>query len=285
MSEQAHGSSAERCTASVDGHAMVTHVRGGAPVSVRRCSLCGWIDFGDLGHQVAELVHGHPRPAGPVASDDPVVDAVLDGFIARHCDLITHPDTGEVVFSPEQAKRWLVEAQRVVASLRQDGYLPHLNRRLVESDVEPLAALFHATYERLAPQYGYETRAASAVPWDRVPENTRRLMVATVAEVLLRRPDIPAGPSPLDAVMHETEGEPTVRMYLLRMLLHLWQQGANFNAKRPYGYSGWRVDVAQAVVDAGLVGDDSNAYVLVDQALTELAEQAIPDLPRERMTP
>jgi hypothetical protein len=49
---------------------------------------------------------------------------------------------------------------------------------------EELARFFHETYERLAPQYQYETREESAVPWDEVPEDNKRLMIATAAEVL-----------------------------------------------------------------------------------------------------
>lgn len=51
-------------------------------------------------------------------------------------------------------------------------------------DAEKVACRFHETYERLAPQYGYETRPESAVAWEQVPENNRRLMVAVAAEVL-----------------------------------------------------------------------------------------------------
>jgi hypothetical protein len=47
-----------------------------------------------------------------------------------------------------------------------------------------LAQLFHETYERLAPSFGYETRKESAVPWDDVPEQNRALMVVVVGEVL-----------------------------------------------------------------------------------------------------
>lgn len=47
-----------------------------------------------------------------------------------------------------------------------------------------VAHLFHETYERLAPEYGYETREASAKPWDEVPSNNRLLMIATVDHVL-----------------------------------------------------------------------------------------------------
>ena len=49
---------------------------------------------------------------------------------------------------------------------------------------DELAKLFHETYERLAPSYNYETRKASAVPWEQVPDNNKRLMIAVAAEVL-----------------------------------------------------------------------------------------------------
>jgi len=43
---------------------------------------------------------------------------------------------------------------------------------------EALAREFHERYERLAPEFDYKTREASAVPWEDVPEANRRLMVA-----------------------------------------------------------------------------------------------------------
>jgi hypothetical protein len=49
---------------------------------------------------------------------------------------------------------------------------------------EDLARLFHETYERLAPQYGYETRKESAKPWEEVPDQNRRLMVAVCEELI-----------------------------------------------------------------------------------------------------
>lgn len=51
-------------------------------------------------------------------------------------------------------------------------------------DSEGLARQFHETYERLAPEYGYETRRESAVPWDQVPEQNRHLMIAVAREIL-----------------------------------------------------------------------------------------------------
>jgi isopentenyl phosphate kinase len=49
---------------------------------------------------------------------------------------------------------------------------------------EQIAEAFHDAYERLAPEYGYETREASRKPWSEVPENNRELMAAVVSELL-----------------------------------------------------------------------------------------------------
>lgn len=47
-----------------------------------------------------------------------------------------------------------------------------------------LTRLFHETYERLAPSFGYETRKASAKPWAEVPAQNKELMTAVAAHVL-----------------------------------------------------------------------------------------------------
>lgn len=49
-----------------------------------------------------------------------------------------------------------------------------------------LAQAFHEAYERLAPDYGYETREASAKPWSEVPQQNRDLMVASIADLMRR---------------------------------------------------------------------------------------------------
>jgi hypothetical protein len=56
----------------------------------------------------------------------------------------------------------------------------------VTTAAEQVAAAFHDAYERLAPDHGYRTRDASAVPWDQVPAQNRELMVATVQDLLDR---------------------------------------------------------------------------------------------------
>ena len=58
------------------------------------------------------------------------------------------------------------------------------DRFMSELTAEALAKFFHETYERLAPEYGYETREESAVSWENVPKQNKSLMIATSKEVL-----------------------------------------------------------------------------------------------------
>lgn len=51
---------------------------------------------------------------------------------------------------------------------------------------ERIAAAFHESYERQAPEHGYSTRQESAVPWADVPESNRNLMIAVVDDLLGR---------------------------------------------------------------------------------------------------
>lgn len=51
---------------------------------------------------------------------------------------------------------------------------------------DAIARRFHEEYERLAPEFGYETRPESAVPWEDVPKANRELMRAVVAEVFYK---------------------------------------------------------------------------------------------------
>jgi hypothetical protein len=53
-----------------------------------------------------------------------------------------------------------------------------------------LAKLFHETYERLAPSFGYETRSETAVPWEQIPANNpnKQLMIAVTGEIIHQWP-------------------------------------------------------------------------------------------------
>jgi hypothetical protein len=61
---------------------------------------------------------------------------------------------------------------------------PISDEEMLDVGAVMIACHFHDTYERLAPKFGYDTRAASRRPWCSVPEANRSLMVATVRVVL-----------------------------------------------------------------------------------------------------
>lgn len=67
---------------------------------------------------------------------------------------------------------------------------------------DALARAFHEAYERLAPDHGYQTRRASAVPWEAVPEANKTLMLATIGDVL-------ADPSKVIAALVEAGWRPS----------------------------------------------------------------------------
>lgn len=49
---------------------------------------------------------------------------------------------------------------------------------------ENLAERFHKTYEKLAPDFGYKTREDSSVDWADVPDENKKLMIATCEELI-----------------------------------------------------------------------------------------------------
>ncbi len=54
----------------------------------------------------------------------------------------------------------------------------------IDSEADRLAKRFHELYEALAPQFSYQTREASAVAWEQVPENNKRLMTEVCKRIL-----------------------------------------------------------------------------------------------------
>src|SRR4029078_5867102 len=75
---------------------------------------------------------------------------------------------------------WSAEPPVLEADVRADERARVLDA--VQSS--SLAQRFQETYERLAPDFGYRTREASAKPWDDVPEQNLALMIATCAEII-----------------------------------------------------------------------------------------------------
>jgi len=58
------------------------------------------------------------------------------------------------------------------------------------TSAEQVAEWFHEAYERLAPQFGYQTAKETAVPWPDLPAANRALMVTVAAEVLAKLPEL-----------------------------------------------------------------------------------------------
>lgn len=83
-------------------------------------------------------------------------------------------DPGRTRMAPSDIAFLLAEVDR----------LEHLSPQLSEVDPAELARVFHDTYESLAPVYDYKIRTTSAVPWEDVLENNRKLLIATIEVVL-----------------------------------------------------------------------------------------------------
>lgn len=52
------------------------------------------------------------------------------------------------------------------------------------STAEEIAKSFHESYEQQASNFNYKTRVATSKPWDAIPENNKKLMIAVVQDLL-----------------------------------------------------------------------------------------------------
>jgi hypothetical protein len=66
---------------------------------------------------------------------------------------------------------------------------------------EGIARAFHEAYESLAEGFGYQTRRASAVPWEDVPEANKALMIATIRNVFIEQGLALRPPAPDEAAI------------------------------------------------------------------------------------
>lgn len=69
----------------------------------------------------------------------------------------------------------------------------------------------------------------------------------------------------------------TIKEYLRLLLITLWQEGDNFDGKRPFGDSGWKYDLYIALIKKGLIKGtlDSDGYVYEMPDGTEEADKLI----------
>ena len=118
----------------------------------------------------------------------------------------------------------------ILNALRPEGFKPR------EPDVlyaERIAQAFHENYEMLAPEHGYETRKASAVPWEDVPEQNRNLMIAVVRALIGDGVIVPVRdePEPAGSPMEEriTRGHAVIALgYMSAELRRRQEDGEDF---------------------------------------------------------
>lgn len=58
-------------------------------------------------------------------------------------------------------------------------------------------------------------------------------------------------------------GASTIHEYLTTLLLKVWDENENFDGKRPFGNSSWDYELAEALIEAGLIEGtlDSDGYL------------------------
>ncbi len=124
---------------------------------------------------------------------------VVDGLNTKRPFDTTHRGASPAVLEAKlrlEAERERAEAARKLQAPRMsdieyDAQITELQILKEEArryrEAEAVAQAFHETYERLAPDFGYKTREQSAVPWSEVPDDNKRLMIATARCLLSSR--------------------------------------------------------------------------------------------------
>lgn len=94
----------------------------------------------------------------------------------------------------------------------------------------------------------------------------------------------------LNLPMQDNDAEAkTVREYLIRLLETVWVEAGSFSGKRPFGNSGWRLDLYQPLIKAGVIRGSFSSGGYLDDCDTnkafELIRTAICSLLREEVEP
>jgi len=66
----------------------------------------------------------------------------------------------------------------------------------------------------------------------------------------------------MDPTTNDAEAS-TIREYLTKLLLTLWNEAEGFSGKRPFGNSGWDGEIATALVKSGFISGsiDEDGYL------------------------
>lgn len=77
----------------------------------------------------------------------------------------------------------------------------------------------------------------------------------------------------LDVIVDGDLGEVPLRYYLGKLLYKIWIDGESFSGKRPFGNSGWDVDVARALCKTGVVPGSGWKWYSYAEEYRELATE------------
>lgn len=64
-------------------------------------------------------------------------------------------------------------------------------------------------------------------------------------------------------------GAHNVREYLVSLVDAVWDEEEGFSGKRPFGNSGWKHEVYQVLIDAGVADDNEDADAIISKAIQE----------------
>lgn len=121
-----------------------------------------------------------------LSTKDPAgVDAWLRSHgLAEYIDEVTDRKVPAVAYVDDRAVRFCGDYSQVLLEIEKPPFWKAEATAPGYVTAEALAQVFHESYERLAPFFEYSTRKASSVPWSKVPEKNRDLMIATCRDVL-----------------------------------------------------------------------------------------------------
>lgn len=69
----------------------------------------------------------------------------------------------------------------------------------------------------------------------------------------------------------------TVKEYLIKLLLELWEKGEGFSGKRPFGNSGWEYELYLPLLTAGAVAGKLDEEGYIQEVDTDAANTLIFD--------
>lgn len=69
--------------------------------------------------------------------------------------------------------------------------------------------------------------------------------------------------------------EMTIKEFLKKLLLTLWEEGENFSGKRPFGNSGWKYDIYKCLIKNNVVNGKLDEDDYVDECDSDNADEII----------